>query len=85
MTSHETVRAETSLCMSVLEAVADAHGIDVLDIETPLGEVIDPDSLEAIWKSLDENEHETGGLIRFDYYDCKVIVRSDGSVEARRL
>ena len=74
-----------SVCSDVLEAVADCHGIDVMDIETPLGAVIDPDSLNTIWSPSSDNGYRMNGSIVFEFYKCQVTVRSDRTVGATLL
>lgn len=74
-----------SLSVAVLEAVADTTGTDIMDIETPLAEVIDPDCLESLWRPVNGIPRDSNGSISFDYFGCRVTVKSDGSVEARSI
>ena len=76
---------DTSVCADVLEAVADCHGIDVMDIETPLGAVIDPDGLDTIWSPSSDSVYPVNGSLVFEFYECQVTVRSDGAVDASLL
>lgn len=69
------------VCHSVLEAVAECHDIDVLDIEEPLQETIDGDSLSRLWGERARGE-DVHGELSFDYYGCRVTVTSDGDVDA---
>ena len=76
---------DTSVCSKVLEAVADCHGIDMIDIETPLGAVIDPDGLNTIWSPSSDSGYQVNGSLVFEFYECQVTVRSDGAVDATLL
>ena len=76
---------DTSVCSDVLEAVADRHGIDMIDIETPLGAVIDPDGLDTIWSPSSDSGFPVNGSLVFEFYGCQVTVRSDGAVDASVL
>lgn len=71
-TSSQSVVAE------VVRQVAAEKGVDPEDLETPLFEVIDPDSLEGLFQS------ETGS-VQFEYLGCKVFVTWDGHVEVQEL
>lgn len=66
----------------VLEAVAECHDIDVLDIEEPLQETVDGDCLSKLWGPKARSSDGVQGELTFHFYDCRVTVRSDGSVEA---
>lgn len=85
MVTRGTSDTTYSISVVVLEAIADATGRDIMDIETPLAEVIDPDCLEALWRPVNGSPRETNGSVSFDYCDCRVTVKSDGSVEAHNL
>lgn len=85
MVTHGAFGPAGSTPVAVLEAVADAIDVDVMDLETPLAEVIDPDCLESLWSPLDGTKRNVNGVISFEYAGCRVTVKSDGTVEARRL
>ena len=78
-----TVRADThrDICTSIIEAVALCRGIDMLDIDRPLGTVIDADSVASLWRP-SSAERDVKGTVTFDYYGCQITVTSDGLVQA---
>lgn len=66
--------------MTGLESVADAKGVDPLDLSPPLTEVINPSALdELFW-----NTHATGRVV-FEYSGYEVTVHSDGTVDVHPL
>lgn len=68
------------ICQEVVESVAVCHGINPVDIDTPLYEAIEPDSLEAICSG--SRRGESSVTVKFVYYGCCVEATSDGDVEA---
>jgi len=62
----------------VIEAVADAEGLDPLDLRVPLYDVVDPDALDSLFGSGDDGAVE--GHIEFTYYGYEVTVTSSGIV-----
>ena len=79
-----TVKAEThhEICARIIEAVALCRGIDMLDIDRPLGTVIDADSVAALWRP-STTDRDVNGTMTFDYYGCRITVTSDGLVQAK--
>lgn len=63
----------------VVMTVADAVGVDPLDLEEKLHDCVDPDALEALVGSMDE------GSVRFEMADRRVHVRADGTVFVERF
>lgn len=74
----------TDVTYRVLEAVAACHDIDILDIDEPLQETVDGDSLSKLWGPRARSGDGVDGELTFTFYDCRVTARSDGSVEAER-
>ncbi|MDS0474668.1 HalOD1 output domain-containing protein [Natrinema sp. 1APR25-10V2] len=64
----------------VTQAVADATNTDPLELE-PLFEVINPESLNALFKPTKSGSPRDSGMVMFDYGGCDVRVHADGSVE----
>ncbi|WP_209452135.1 HalOD1 output domain-containing protein [Halosimplex halophilum] len=64
---------------AVLDAVAERAGVGVLDISTPLYEAVDPEALDAFYRT---SEPSDGGETRvsFEYYGYGVTVSGDGEV-----
>ena len=66
-----------SLGQSIVTAVASARDVDPFDLNPPLGEVVDPDALDALFAG----RPETTGTVTFDYAGHAVQVHSDGRVD----
>lgn len=74
---HGTERVGTK----VVAAVADANGVDPLDLDTPLYEVIDPDALDALFQPQATGLPRTGtAQVTFSMAGCEVVVNSTGQV-----
>lgn len=67
-----------SLAMAVVEAVADAEGVDPTAMSPPLAAQIDPDALTAFVRSA-----APGTVVEFSYRDWVVEVRAPGEVTLR--
>ncbi|WP_458209793.1 HalOD1 output domain-containing protein [Haladaptatus sp. NG-SE-30] len=63
---------------TVIAAVAEAKGVDPLDMD-PLYDVVDPDALNSMFRQSDEYP-PTSMEIRFLMADCRVIIRDPGIV-----
>ncbi|WP_135822856.1 HalOD1 output domain-containing protein [Halostella litorea] len=64
-----------SITETVVWAVAEAKGVDPLDLDAPLYDSVDPDALQRI---LDAESFE--GQIGFSLAGCDVTVHHDGRV-----
>lgn len=75
-----TVRpVEGSICETVVNTVADAKGVDTLDLEPPLYEAIEPDALERIATTHDSSVAFTMAGYRVTVHGSdRVVVRSEG-------
>jgi hypothetical protein len=67
----------------VIDAIAERAGVDPIDLEVPLGDVVDADALDALFDSqfCDDGRR---GRVEFTYQSFRVSVvsgRSDVSVE----
>lgn len=63
-----------SISFAVIEAVAEAKGVDSTELNPPLADIIDPDALESLFRS-------DTGEVRFTYHDCEVTVTCEGTVQ----
>ena len=82
--THRTERTD-SVCFDVVRAVADCHGIEPREVDEPLSEVVDPDSLSSLWGTEVPEGRVVNGALSFEYFDCRVTLTSDGRIEAKRL
>jgi len=64
-----------TLTVAVIEALADAEGVDATELEYSLGEYIDTDALDVLGASLGNDWH-----LRFTVADRMVAVDGDGSI-----
>jgi hypothetical protein len=64
---------------AVIEAIAEHEGLDPLDLDQPLYEVIDTDALDSIIGEGKDGLSEV--TVQFSYNGCRVHATSDGSVE----
>ncbi|WP_256392814.1 HalOD1 output domain-containing protein [Natronoarchaeum rubrum] len=62
----------------IAEAVAEAKGVDTLDLD-PMYGVIDPDALDAAVRSMDAE-----GSVAFEYEGFSVTVTGDGRIDVTR-
>ena len=77
--------AKDSLAVEVMEAVAAARDVDVMELETTLYDVVDPDALEQLFAPLADGTPRVGGKLVLEIADCRVVVEATGDVEARRM
>ncbi len=66
------------LSRSVVEAVAEAEGVQPAKLHPPLYEVIDPDALERVFHT--SSGRRMDGSVVFEYRGYEVTVYSDGTV-----
>lgn len=68
--------SDYSVSERVLTAVAGREGVDPLDLQPRLYDVIDPDALDALF-------HVDGasGSVAFTFGDSRVTVYSDGDID----
>ena len=78
ITSTMTERTrDEHLSQSVIAAVADAEGVDPTELSVPLYEAIDPDALDALFRS----DGVAAGQIRFSYHGYQITVYDDGQLD----
>lgn len=69
----------------VIAAIADAEGVDPVEIEPPeyqpLYEVVNPEALDALFETRENGMPRTAGRIEFPYCGYHVVVSSDGEVD----
>lgn len=70
-----------SMTSRVVVAIADKIGVDPLQLDPPLYEVIDLDALEALFPAPDASGRSTVESLEFTYQDCRVLINGDASVE----
>lgn len=63
-----------SLTAEVLAAVADREGVDPVDLEPPLHDVVDPDALEALFTDSVDGAARENVSAEFTYRGHRVLV-----------
>lgn len=71
----ETRSRSEPLLFSITEALAEHEGVAQTELEPPLGDVIDPEALEKLFRS-----GSGVGHVCFSYGDYEVRVTSEGQV-----
>lgn len=66
---------------AVIEAIAEHEGVDPLELEQPLAEVVDTDAIDSIIGHGVAGQASSDIAIQFFYNGCRVQVSNDGSVE----
>lgn len=74
--------SDTGIATAIIDAVARLTETPPTDIG-PLYEVVDPDSLDRLFKSVDGSLRQTDGKVTFTLHDSRVTVHSDGLIEIR--
>jgi len=65
--------------LRVVEAVADADGVDPVRLDPPLHSAIDPEALDRLFEPTPTGPR--AGTVRFSYRDHDVTVHPDGTVD----
>jgi len=77
--SHTTMLDHDSIALAVVQSVAEREGVDPVALEPPLHAVVDPEALEALFRSTNTTER-MAGTIQFDYCGYTVHVDASGTV-----
>jgi hypothetical protein len=79
MSTEETTTEARQPSELVIEAIAAHADVDPLEFDVPLGEVIDPDALDALFAPQFETERRSG-RVAFTYgeYEVTVVSGSEG-------
>lgn len=75
--------SETPPSTAIIESIAEHEGLDPLDLDQPLAEVIDTDALDSIIGDGVAGHASSEVAIQFSYNGCRVHVSGDGSVEVK--
>lgn len=78
MSHAETATEVSPTSELVIEAIAEQAGVDPLDFDVPLGEVVDPDALDSMFDP-QFDEPRKRGRVEFIYQEYRVTVISDRS------
>ena len=64
----------------VIVTVAEREGVDPCELDQPLYDVVNPDSLDALFTPTSNAAVRRGGHVEFTYCGYDVTVKSDGHV-----
>lgn len=78
--SNFTLPESAPVSQRVTHAVAEETDTDPFDLD-PLFDVIDPESLNALFEPTNRGSQRTTGSVAFDYAGCEVTVSADGAVD----
>ena len=79
-TTIERTVDEGSVVETVVTALADAKGVAVRDIDTPLYDVVDTDALERIFEPSERGRMRVGGRVIFSVDGYEIVVHGTGRV-----
>lgn len=65
---------EEKLPMRVVETVAAHEGVDPKAIEEPIGEILDPDALDTLFRPAPEEKTQNDARIIFEYYGYEITI-----------
>lgn len=85
MTQPRSDSAPADLDCRIVQAVADANGVDPLELNEQLYEVVDPDAVARLFTASTRSDKPVEGCISFTLDRCKVTVYADLTVEAYSL
>lgn len=75
----DATQTDRKLSECVISALAEAKGVDPMDLDTPLYTVIDPDALDRLFQPTSSGQRSTGH-VTFTIDNHEVTVYSDGRV-----
>lgn len=74
-----------SISFDVIAAVAEAEGIDPVELEPPeydaLYDVINPEALDSLFATRENGRERSTGRIEFPFCGYHVVVTNDGDVD----
>lgn len=71
--------ADESISLTVIRAVADANGVDPIDMDERLNDYVEPDALDRLFQSGSGQPH-WNGRVSFTMADCRVEISASGTV-----
>lgn len=75
--SHHTANGPSDLGTSVVMAIAECLDVDPLELTPPLNEILDPDALDSLFDSVDDNAETS---LTFSEWGCTITVHSNGRI-----
>lgn len=81
---HQQSEAGAQPSERVVDAVADAEGVEPWELTTPLYEVVDPDALDELFRQSRTATDAAGPSVTFSYCGYSVTVTGDDVAVAER-
>jgi hypothetical protein len=66
--------------VQIVRRVADKEGVHPTELDCTLGDVVDPDALDQLMESLEENDGNSIGVLRFGFCGYTVRVSAAGDI-----
>ncbi|TYL38234.1 hypothetical protein CV102_13645 [Natronococcus pandeyae] len=66
--------------LEVISAVAEREDCQPSELRPPLYSVVDPETLDRLWRSASDTPHEVDASVSFTYCGYDVTIESDGTV-----
>lgn len=67
--------------VQIVRRVADKEGVHPTELDDTLGDVIDPDALDQLMMSLERNQRDSVGALRFEFCGYTVGVSAAGDID----
>jgi hypothetical protein len=71
----------TRYSVQIVHKVADNEDVHPTELDCTLSEVVDPDALDQLLKSLEENNQDSAGVLRFEFCGYTVRVSAAGDID----
>lgn len=87
LSADQTTPETVPLSFRIIEAIAEAEGVDPTDIEPPeyeaLYDVLNPEALDGLFAPREDGTPRSPGEVAFQFCGYDVVVESDGTVDVR--
>jgi hypothetical protein len=71
----------TRYSVQIVQRVADKEDVSPTELDCTLGNVVDADALDQLMQSLEDNDQDPVGVLRFGFCGYTVRVSSAGEIE----
>lgn len=71
---------QPSVGIKIVERIAEREGVDPVDLDSPLHDVVDADKLEALTSGTDDRQSRANLRVEFTYYGYVITVGGNGMV-----
>ncbi|SDM54871.1 hypothetical protein SAMN04487949_2036 [Halogranum gelatinilyticum] len=78
--TEQQTHPEEPLGMTVIDAVSQATGVPVTQMDVELNDYVDPDALDGLFADRFDGSPREGGRVVFSMLGCEIHVHGDGRV-----